>query len=365
MNPGRIHFVDALKAIASQLIVLHHLAVYGPMSDVVYSYAMGWFDWLYHDARMAVQVFFVLSGFLTVRSLAPNGVPKLSSPASLLGRRYCRLSLPYLAAIVLSLVTAAVAREWMSHDSIPAAPTLPQFLAHIVLLHDVLGYEALSAGVWYVAIDFQLFALVVGLLWFVDRSGHPGAAPQWLAPLLLSLVVVTSLLLFNRWPEWDQWAPYFFGAYGLGALIYWASEPERSPLWFGAIAAIGVVALGVDFRERVVLALFVALALGAARRNGILDRWPSVQPLAFLGRISYSVFVVHYPVCLLVNALAFRFFPRDPVANLIGLIVAWGASVLAGAVLYHLVESRTDWLLTSARSLPGRVANALFAFGRR
>ena len=34
------------------------------------------------------------------------------------------------------------------------------------------GGEALSAGVWYVAIDFQLFALAVGLLW-LGRQGRP------------------------------------------------------------------------------------------------------------------------------------------------------------------------------------------------
>ena len=40
-----------------------------------------------------------------------------------------------------------------------------QFLAHALLLHSLLGMDALSAGVWYVAIDFQLFTLFVAVLW--------------------------------------------------------------------------------------------------------------------------------------------------------------------------------------------------------
>ena len=35
----RLPFIDALKALASQLIVLHHLAFYGPMSDYARSLA--------------------------------------------------------------------------------------------------------------------------------------------------------------------------------------------------------------------------------------------------------------------------------------------------------------------------------------
>jgi hypothetical protein len=34
-----------------------------------------------------------------------------------------------------------------------------------LLLHGVLGYASISAGAWYVAIDFQLYALMVAALW--------------------------------------------------------------------------------------------------------------------------------------------------------------------------------------------------------
>jgi peptidoglycan/LPS O-acetylase OafA/YrhL len=358
-------FVDVLKAVASQLIVLHHLAAYGPMSDVVYPYAEGVFDWLYRDARMAVQVFFVVSGFLAAKSLAPRGVANFFSPVALLWRRYCRLALPYLVAIVVSIGIAVVARAWMQHESVPNAPTLPQFLAHVFLLHDILGYEALSAGVWYVAIDFQLFALIVALFWLARcTASGDGDAHRWLAPFLLALVAFASLLYFNRDPDWDQWALYFFGAYGLGALVYWASDRKRSPMWLGAIAAFALASIVVDFRARIVVALFIAVAIGAARRTGAFDNWPTVRPFSFLGQISYSVFLVHYPVCLLINAVTFRFFPGDPFANWTGLFIAWGASIVAGLLLYRLVETRTD-VLISAGLRPMRAASAIFAFGKR
>lgn len=60
----RLPLVDALKAIASQLIVLHHLAFYGPMSDVAFPLAPSAISWLSEYGRMAVQVFLVIGGFL-------------------------------------------------------------------------------------------------------------------------------------------------------------------------------------------------------------------------------------------------------------------------------------------------------------
>ena len=56
-RPSRLACVDALKAVSSHLIVLHHLAFYGPMSDAAQSLAPGLIGWLSDYARIAVQVF--------------------------------------------------------------------------------------------------------------------------------------------------------------------------------------------------------------------------------------------------------------------------------------------------------------------
>ncbi|UUZ49404.1 hypothetical protein LP420_03330 [Massilia sp. B-10] len=58
-----------------------------------------------------------------------------------------------------------------------------------------------------------------------------------------------------------------------------------------------------------------------------------------LGRISYSIFLVHFPVCLVVNAAFMRFVPKDPYWQALGVVLAWAASLAAGAAFFHLVES--------------------------
>ena len=336
--PQRLPFVDALKAIASQLIVLHHLAFYGPLSDSAYALAPDLIGWLSQNARIAVQVFLVVAGFLAARHLAPTGVPRVVDPVRLVARRYWRLATPYLVALALAIAAAAIARTWMAHDSIPAAPTLPQLAAHLVLLHSILGYDSLSAGVWYVAIDFQLFAATVLLLWLAQRlCPSPRAATAGVVVAVAALALV-SLLHFNLDADWDVWAVYFFGAYGLGALAYWSGARDRSPLWLVVLFLAGIAIAEVNERPHTVVALCSALALGIARRTEILDRLSARATISFLGKISYSLFLVHFPVCLMVNAALHRAAPGNPTVGALGMIVAWLASVAAAAVFHRLCE---------------------------
>jgi peptidoglycan/LPS O-acetylase OafA/YrhL len=351
----RLAFIDALKAVASQLVVLHHLAFYGPMSDVARELAPAFFSWLSQDARIAVQIFLVIGGFLAAKALAPAGQLLTATPLSMLKKRYFKLVIPYFAAVLLCLLCAAIARHLINHDSIPEAPTLLQMLAHIALLQSLLDFDSLSAGVWYIAIDFQLFALTLGLLWLARSSGKRRNAVPLIGFLLVAGFALASLFHFNRSADWDSWAIYFFGSYGLGALTYWASttEPtEHQADWLLLIAAAVCLALIVDFRSRIALALITALALGLSRRWGFLESRPQSSLLAYLGKISYSVFLVHFPVIIVINAVFTRISPDSPSINAFGFVFAWASSIAAGALFYRYVECRSSqWQKSTLASL--------------
>lgn len=336
----RLAFIDALKAVAFQLIVLHHLAFYGPMSDHAYPLAPALISWLSQDARMAVQAFLVIAGFLAVRNLAPAGTLLAARPLLLIQKRYLKLVTPYLAAVLIAIVCAAIARQLMVHDSVPDWPTLPQVAAHALLLQSVLGYDGLSAGVWYVAIDFQLFTLLVGMLWLarsIDRS--TGTWAPVCSALLVVILASASLYYFNRDGDWDIWGVYFFAAYALGIGTYWATNREHAFAWLLPIFAMVASGLLLDYRPRIAVALVVAMLLAVARRCRFLEGWPKSRLIADLGRISYSVFLIHFPICLVISGVFARFATDDPWVNLTGMGVAWLASIAGGALFYRFVES--------------------------
>lgn len=293
--------INLLKAVAAQLIVLHHLAFYGPMADHVRPVAPGLIDWLDVHARIAVQVFLVLGGFLAAKSLCPAGNPGISRPLSTAWRRYVKLVPPFLVATVLAVGASAWASQWMAHDSISAPPHFFQLASHALLLHSVLGYESVSAGAWYVAIDFQLYTALTLLLWLSGRLAGNRRLP-WLMPVLIVAGIAASLLHFNRDAGWDVWAPYFFGSYGLGILAWWASEPGRRPAatWvlIAAILLPTLSALAIDFRSRIALALITACMLAWIGRSRLPLPYPGrLRALIdVLGRLSYSVFLIHFPV---------------------------------------------------------------------
>jgi len=169
--------------------------------------------------------------------------------------------------------------------------------------------------------------------------------------VLVIALMLASLFYFNRDDGLDNWAIYFFGAYGLGATVYWNVQRGKAPTWLGLIVSLAVAALVIDFRLRIAVALCVAIALGLARYSGFIESWPRSKFIAWLGQISYSVFLVHYPICLMVNTLFERFMPHTPAIQLFGMVVAWIASIGAGALFYQQVECRAQRLLARKASL--------------
>mgnify|MGYP000048775303 FL=1 len=355
---GRSFLPDLLKALGCLLIVLHHLAFYGPMSDVVAEQWPRLMDWLADDGRLAVQVFLVCSGYLTAASLSRSPEMDGRRLLRLAWRRYLRLATPLLVALSLAVLVTELIRVDFHHPSLSATPHWPQALAHVFLLQHLLDMEALSAGVWYVAIDFQLYLLVLLALWGVSAWGR--WRPVWAAhgrPEALRLQVflaltVLSLLRWNLNTDLDLYGLYFFGAYGMGWLAHRARQSRIPPKGWAVLAALGLLAWWVDPRWRITTAWAVALLLAAAPADWLqpaqVGGWLR-RTVALLAQVSYAVFVVHYAVSLAVSALVTHFWAQSLVWNAAGMLLALALSVLAGVLLHRWTERQPPswrrWLL--------------------
>src|SRR5256885_8180940 len=86
----------------------------------------------------------------------------------------------------------------------------------------------------------------------------------------------------------------------------------------------------LEWRDRIALAGATALALVVAMRSPAFAQAQGWAPLRRLGKISYSVFLVHFSVCLLVNAVESHFWPQSIPAALLGMCTAFVLSIAAG-----------------------------------
>lgn len=323
--------ISLLKAGAAMLILWHHFALYGPLSEVAAPILGRLGDWLVAYGRLAVQVFLVMGGFLAARSLLDASPPRQPRdlPALWL-RRYLRLLRPYAIALLAAILAAELARTLIAHPTVPEPPGGLQVLAHLLLLHDIVGQDALSAGVWYVAIDFQLYVLLSLFVVMGRRAAFGFSAALALA----------SLFWLNLQSGLDIWGVYFFGAYGLGVLVAMAGHRSRHAAFVLALAAVLLLALWLEWRSRIAVAACVALLLALAHGRHLPD-WLAPGWIEWLARNSYAIFLLHYPVLLLVGSIVHRLAPTSAWASLGGLILACGLTLLLAHVLHRRVERRT------------------------
>lgn len=341
VHGGRLPMVDAVRAVASTVIVGHHFSSYPPLADAA-SPAVGPVIDLFHGYGRVANVFIVLSGFMLAASLSHRRWDRGRTGRFLI-QRYCRLALPYFAAIGLAIAACWIARDWIDNDVVGTSPTIEQVLAHVFFLQDLLGYESLSTGLWFVCISFQLTIIYVGGLYIRDALTE--RLPRWLRiqggqlPLVLGwLFAVASLFYFNLDSSWESWAAFYFGQFFLGVLVYRALQERREQLPLALYMGLTVIALIVQWRIRLALALATGVVLFAGGKLGMMSRWPNNRVVAFMGRTSYSLFLIHFPVLVVVATLWEQLEWTTPMGAVVGLAVAYGLSILVATVFYYLVE---------------------------
>jgi peptidoglycan/LPS O-acetylase OafA/YrhL len=237
-------------------------------------------------------------------------------------------------------------------------------------MQHLLDLEALSAGIWYVAIDLQLYAMALACLvvlkaWPRAQTAHPSVQSANMAQQgdtrrwgLWWVLVCASLWWWNLDADLDDLGVYFWGSYGLGLLAWEArrcatsgSSAARASFWrMGVLLLlVGSVAWWLEPRVRIAVAWGVAALLVAVPQSWFggealgRSRWRTA--VQWLSAVSYSVFLIHFGVCLAVNAAITAHWPDALWANALGMLLALLLSLILGGWLHRLVEqpSPTVW----------------------
>lgn len=317
---------------------------------------------LFHSGFLGVDIFFVISGFLITRIILRSlgdGTFSFSDfyfkrARRILPAAYATIAFTSLGAIwfLTSLEMAAL------RDQVLGALT---YTINFVLWNQV-DYFAIDAKVkpllhmWSLAIEEQFYLLLPLLLWL-----SPSSMRKW-------LIVLTTIgsFLFCLW-----WAPVQpVGAFymlpsrgwelGIGACaaIFAARVRVSKAAFWAAVAALIVTPfIGLDFSHPGLVALGVCIATATvivAANESAANVMP-IRVLAGLGDISYSLYLVHWPImvfayCAYVGeppvwlaavtvplsiglAMALYRFVEDPARRVSGPSAAVGALTLAATVL--------------------------------
>ena len=343
-----LFLIDLLKVFAAILIILHHLSSYGQLAEDARIVLPSLMTWLFEYGRYAVQIFLVMAGYLAAQSLTRFANAKFSSQNLLrvIINRYLRLFAPYIAALIVTIACAWLARFWVNDEFVGETETLSQFVAHLFFLQGILGLDSISAGAWYVAIDWQLYSVFAILL--ISFSSYQ--ALIW----LISIVAVSSLLYFNRSTQYEAYFIYFIGSYGLGVLAYLAknfADQKIQGLAKAALIAIGVIIAISTLQEvwlRNFLAWFVALLLlvwGNAsypkETAASVLKVRLLRAIAWASPRSFCAFLIHFAFILLANTLYIALGLHVHESGLLAIsliLVVLVCSGIAANYLYRWVE---------------------------
>ena len=346
---GRDNFL-LLRLLAASLVIYGHApAITGGRGwpDVFV-----WLGWGSYSGDLAVDVFFVVSGFMIAGSYL-----RRRHLADFLWARLLRIYPAHIACLLgTAFVLGAACTSLPLHDYYRSHDVVRYVSKNVQLGKGLLwelpgvftGNPKLSfvnGSIWTLPAEVRMY------LW-VALAGVLGILPRrWCCNLLLAALFVCGLLA----PAHVPLVPLasflrLAGCFALG--VFCCVNRERIPVGWWGVALLG--ALAWVLRTTPLYPFVFALGLTAfVFAFGYASPW--LGCLRF-GDYSYGLYLWGYPMQQLVAHLA----PRLPPAG--NILLAWPSAMLLAVLSWHLVEQPALRL----KSLPGAAqARLRLLFGRQ
>ncbi len=402
---GRYEFLDALRGIAAMAVVLQHSAEF--IWPEYLKFSIG----VFRLGEFGVILFFMVSGFII-----PASLEKYDSVPRFWVGRFFRLFPLYWACVLAALVLAAVGRFYLPEPFL--AEPVRWTLVNLTMVQQFVEGPLVIGASWSLAYEMVFYlAMSIMLLCGANRRSVPiavtllGAAgiagtylpgrlvtgdqgPRGLLVVLsvtaavvlvvlvkaqtnqhrmigVGLAVVAVPLALNQ-PERAWFSLLLFATMAVGTVLYRMSV-GAIPRWqgWGVLAGAAVVMavvhrVYVDPHIEPLAGAYVTykpevLTFGVAYGVfglGLLLRgrsWP--RPLTYLGRISYSLYLVHTLVLYAVP------WWSEAAAARLGLPVTWLTyatwvllTVLVSAVTYKYIEDPFQKLGHRLTKMPRKTA---------
>lgn len=298
---------------------------------------------------LGVDVFFAISGFVVTASLMSQRRTDLAHLyVGFLARRVKRL-LPALALCVVVTGSVVLATDPFPRNSIETGVAALFGFANIVLFVFELDYFSPSSvfnaftHMWSLGVEEQFYVVFPMFAWlFFFRSNETSSRSLATAMIVGGLV---SVGLF-AWLYEDHQAAAFFlmptriWELGIGALVFLGRRRMEAPRLQNTLSRLSPIILmaliacffvpETEAMPATVAAVGLAGLLLATDNRSFAARLLMLRPVVYIGRISYSLYLWHWPIIAL-----------GPIV----LAASWRSSALyvavtaiAAVLSYHWVE---------------------------
>ena len=336
----RYHFLDSLRGLAALAVVVYHCYHGGSLYKALSSTVPGVVDVVLSHGWLGVQVFFVLSGFVICHSIRRADITVRFVGVFAL-RRSVRLDPPYWTAIV-ALIAVNAASNLLFADRVAATPSWQTLLAHVCYLQNILGYGDLIPVFWTLCYEVQFYLLFIILVGLMRRiSGRTAADTISFWQLLPHLVLagLSLRLLLSPTGGLKGWGIHVWYMFFAGYLLQWTLSQRVSRLWCYAYAGVLLMTTVVAKDAACGTVLVTGIAIFVAGNRSGLETWLKKPLLLYLGRISYSLYLIHVIVGGKIVNLGRRVSGESSLAAWGWFLLAVGASILAAHILHRLVEA--------------------------
>ncbi|GAC1421731.1 MAG: acyltransferase [Acidobacteriaceae bacterium] len=292
--------LDSLRGVAALVVVIYHCSM-------AYSLRVPWYLSPLVSGNAAVLLFFVLSGF--VLSLPFWGKGHNGSYGAYVTRRFFRIYVPYVAAVALAAAGAMLfphsrleLSDWFRNTW--QSDVTPRLLArHLVMS----GGQELNMAFWSLRYELQM-SIVFPLLLLVLRAMRPALA---VVVFIALFAIADNRLQAGVADHWHYLDTLKYGSlFALGAVlgrtIHWLHGRWHSlsrvtrfavfatglSLYFGVVDALFDRA-AIDLPDRLLVSLGACVVLVCCMCSRRLRTVLRHRVPAYLGRISYSMYLVH------------------------------------------------------------------------
>jgi peptidoglycan/LPS O-acetylase OafA/YrhL len=320
----------------------------------IFDYAKFGIDIMFNSGVQMVMIFFVLSGFFIAMSLDKKDVPTLHKLKTFYSVRIIRIYVPYLSSILISVMVLYFVGTFS--PGLYALHSDREFNSRLLIAYGDISFSNFVKALFfehnkeYIGFNYAywsllhegIFYLIVPFIQSIKKQYLVASCVFFLAgAAIFSIFNVNNVLLkflfqFNFYFALGQ-AIYFYRR----EIAYFLASKNLKRL---LIVSSVLLFLAFDFLAMKNLE-FWANFLSAGTGGLLLILFLNydiksnyfIRSIKGLGKISYSLYLIHIPTLVFVYTLIYHFTGKVVLYNRIYL-VGVAASLITGLILYKIVE---------------------------